>query len=187
MIKTLKLLIILLILWFCLHTVIVVVDGVSDNINSVDVGIILGNKVEVTGQPSERLKSRLDKGIDLYNKGYLKNIIVSGGIGKEGFDEAKVMKDYLVKHGVLESRIILDSKGNNTFMTAENSKVIIENNDFNSVMIISQYYHITRTRLAFKKVGFNNVYSAHAKLFEIRDIYSLTREFFAYYKYLIMK
>ncbi|MTI68384.1 MAG: YdcF family protein, partial [Firmicutes bacterium] len=46
--------------------------------------------------------------------------------------------------------------------------------------------HITRTKLAFEKVGIDKVYTAHAKIFEIRDLYSLTREFFAYYKYLVM-
>jgi hypothetical protein len=39
-------------------------------------------------------------------------------------------------------------------------------------------------KLAFNKVGFEEVYSAHAEFFEARDLYSITREFFAYYKYL---
>ncbi|MTI70529.1 MAG: YdcF family protein [Firmicutes bacterium] len=173
-------------LWFCIHIVIIVSDGISDNLYSVDVGVVLGNKVEVTGKPSKRLQSRLDRAVELYKKGYFKQVIVSGGIGKEGFDEAKVMKNYMVQSGVPEKSIILDNKGNNTFMTAENSKLIMDEIGFNSVMVISQYYHITRTKLAFEKVGIDKVYTAHAKIFEIRDLYSLTREFFAYYKYLVM-
>lgn len=186
MIRYLRYLIFALILWFCLHIVIIVIDGLTDNLDSVDVGVVLGNKVEVTGEPSKRLQSRLDRAVELYKKGYFKYVIVSGGIGKEGFDEAKVMKNYIVQSGIPEKSIILDNKGNNTFMTAENSKLIMDEMKFKSVMVISQYYHITRTRVAFKKVGFDKVYTAHAKLFEFRDLYSLTREFFAYYKYLVM-
>lgn len=173
-----------ILLWVCIHIAVIVVDGLNDNLEFVDAGVVLGNKVELNGQPSKRLKGRLDRAIELYESKYLEYIIVSGGIGKEGFDEAKVMKEYLINTGIPEDKIILDSKGNNTFMTAENTKEIFEEMNFDSVMIISQYYHISRTKLAFKKVGFDKVYSAHARIFEIRDIYSLAREFFAYYKYI---
>jgi uncharacterized SAM-binding protein YcdF (DUF218 family) len=69
-------------------------------------------------------------------------------------------------------------------MTAKNSKVIIEGMDLDTVMVISQFHHITRTKLAFNKIGFEEVYSAHADFFEPREMDSITREFFAYYKYL---
>ncbi|WP_207753510.1 YdcF family protein [Sporosalibacterium faouarense] len=183
--KLIKYATIAVLLWFSIHIFLIVIDGLNDDLETVDVGVVLGNKVELDGQPSKRLQRRLDRAIELYEGDYLKYIIVSGGIGKEGFDEAVVMKDYLIQSGIPEDNIILDSKGNNTYMTAKNSKEIIEKESFNSVMIISQYYHISRTKLAFKKVGFNKVYSAHARIFEIRDIYSLVREFVAYYKYLV--
>lgn len=184
--KFLKYILIAVILWFCIHISIIVIDGLNDELLSVDVGVVLGNKIELNGQPSKRLKGRLDRAVELYKDKYFKYIIVSGGVGKEGFNEAQKMKEYLIKTGVEENKIILDSNGYNTLMTARNSRVIMEEMNLNTVMIISQYYHITRTKLAFKKVGFDKVYSAHSKIFEIRDIYSLVREFFAYYKYLFI-
>lgn len=71
-------------------------------------------------------------------------------------------------------------------MTAKNTKAIMDDMNFNSATIISQFYHISRTKLAFKKVGLDHVNTAHAKYFELRDVYSLVREFFAYYKYLLL-
>lgn len=183
--KLIQYTIVALLLWGSIHTIIIVIDGLNDELEVVDVGVILGNKVELDGKPSKRLQRRLDRGIELYEGNYFKYVIVSGGVGKEGFDEAVVMRDYLIQAGIPEDSIILDSKGINTYMTAKNSKEIIEEKGLNSVMIISQYYHISRTKLAFSKVGFDKVYSAHARIFEIRDIYSLIREFVAYYKYLI--
>ncbi len=96
------------------------------------------------------------------------------------------MRDYLVKNQVPLKVIIIDSKGKNTYLTALNSKKILENLGLKSVLIITQYYHITRTSLAFSKVGMENTYSAHAVLFELRDVYSLVREFFGYYKYILL-
>ncbi|HHT66361.1 MAG TPA: YdcF family protein [Clostridiales bacterium] len=173
-------------LWFLIHTAIIIFDGLNDKIGPSDVAVVLGNKVELDGKPSKRLKGRLDRAAELYKEEYFKYVLVSGGTGKEGFDEAAVMKTYLVEKGVPDEAVLLDQEGYNSFMTAQNTKRIMSEMKLNSVTIISQFYHITRTKLAFKKVGFDKVYTAHAKYFEIRDIYSLIREFFAYYKYLFM-
>lgn len=172
-------------IWFALHTVLLIIDGLNDELNKVDVAVVLGNKVEINGQPSERLQARLNKAVELYEDGYFNFIIVSGGIGKEGFDEAKVMGSYLIDKGIPEDKIIEDNNGYNSYMTAKNTKNIMDELDFDSVMVITQYYHVSRTKLAFKKLGIKNVYSAHAEIFEFRDIYSIIREFPAYYKYLL--
>ncbi|REK77879.1 YdcF family protein [Paenibacillus paeoniae] len=146
--------------------------------------VVLGNKVEDNGQPSERLKARLDRTIELYNQGYFTFILVSGGLGKEGFDEARVMKFYLADQGIPEDVIIEDNNGYNSYMTAQNTSTIMDALKADSAMIITQYFHISRTKLAFSKMDMKEVYSSHAKIFEWRDIYSILREFPAYYKYL---
>lgn len=184
-IKRLLIIAVILLTWFILHTVFVVIDGLNDELKPVDAAVVLGNKVEVNGQPSDRLKARLDKSIELYNEGYYTFIIVSGGIGKEGFDEAKVMKAYLMDNGIAENNIIEDNNGYNSYMTAQNTRIIMDELGLDSVMIISQYFHISRTKLAFRKIGIEETSSAHANIFELRDLYSLIREFPAYYKYLL--
>lgn len=173
-------------IWFIIHTLIITIDGLNDNIGVSDVAVVLGNKVDLDGNPSKRLQGRLDKAVELYEKEYFDYIIVSGGVGKEGFDEAVVMKKYLMNKGIPDEHILQDNEGYNSFMTAQNTKIIMNNMGLDSVTIISQFYHITRTELAFRIVGFEHVYSAHARYFELRDVYSLVREFFAYYKYLLM-
>lgn len=176
----------ILLLWVVAHTLIITIDGLNDEVGKSDVAVVLGNKVELDGRPSKRLQGRLDKAIELYNKEYFNYIIVSGGLGKEGFNEAIVMKQYLIEKGIPSDNIILDEIGNNSYMTAVNTKVIMEQMNFNTVTIISQFYHISRTKLAFHKVGLDDVYTAHSKSYELRDVYSLLREFPAYYKYLLI-
>ncbi|WP_331699345.1 YdcF family protein [Paenibacillus sp. IITD108] len=183
-IKRLLIVVASLFIWFIIHTAFIVIDGLNDELKPVDIAIVLGNKVEDNGQPSERLKARLDKSVELYDGGYYTFIIVSGGIGKEGFDEAKVMRSYLIDKGIPENKIIEDNNGYNSYMTAQNTSKIMDELKFDSVMIITQYFHISRTKLAFRKMDIEEVYSAHAEIFEFRDIYSIIREFPAYYKYL---
>src|SRR5438045_9521138 len=93
------------------------------------------------------------------------------------------MRHYLIAKNIPESDIILDHDGYDTHKTAVNAKKIMQANNFRSVTIVSQYFHITRTRLAFQKAGIENIYAAHAEYFEIRDVYSILREFTGFYTY----
>jgi vancomycin permeability regulator SanA len=173
--------------FFILSSLLLIINGLTDNIHKADVAVVLGNKVELNGQPSNRLKARLDKTIQLFKAELFTNVIVSGGLGVEGFDEAVVMKQYLSAHGLPNRHIYLDSKGLTTYLTAKNSTELMKHNGWKSVLVISQYFHIPRTRLAFEQFGISPVYSAHAEFFELRDIYSTTREVIGYGFYLLRR
>jgi uncharacterized SAM-binding protein YcdF (DUF218 family) len=94
----------------------------------------------------------------------------------EGYDEAEVMKQYLIGQNIPESAIVTDNQGINTLQTVRNAIRRMDGRGDKSVMVISQYFHIPRARLAFEKCGVAPVYSAHADLFEWRDLYSIPRE-----------
>lgn len=106
-------------------------------------------------------------------------------MGKEGFYEAQKMAAFLIEKGVKKQDIIIDNYGNNSWLTAMNFKKIAPNS--NSVIIVTQFYHITRCKLAFKKLGIKNITAVSPNYFEFRDLYSLFREFFGYYKYLFFE
>ncbi|KMQ49544.1 putative conserved protein YdcF [Chitinispirillum alkaliphilum] len=148
--------------------------------------MVLGSKVNEDGTLSERLKARLDKSLELYNKGYFSKVIVSGGFGKEGFEEAEVMRSYLIDKGVEENSIIVDNNGNNTFMTARFTADFLSNNDYASVIVVSQYFHLFRTQLTLRKLGIKKVQCASPRFYEIRDLFSVPREMIAVLKYLFV-
>lgn len=160
-------------------------DGLSDDLRKADVALVLGNKVETDGTPSARLKARLDRTVELYRQSYFPWIIVSGGIGKEGFDEAIVMRDYLASHGIPADQILLDNQGINTWESARSTQALCERHGFKSVMVISQYFHIARSKLALRKFGIGEISDAHAHYFEWRDLYSTVREAAGYPAYLV--
>ncbi len=165
-------------------TACIVVAGLKDHLGKADIGLVLGSKVELDGTPSPSLRGRLDETVDLYRDGYFPRVIASGGVGKEGYDEALVMKDYLVSHGVPQGRVIVDSGGATTFASARNTLQIVRRENLKSVFVISQYFHLPRARMALRRFGISQLYSAHAHLFEARDIYSAPREVFGYLSYL---
>src|SRR5262245_4181703 len=155
----------------------IVLDGLTDNVSESDVGIVLGSKVMPDGTPSARLRARLDKAGELFQLGMIKYVIVSGGIGKEGRSEARVMADYLAgQKQVPHEAIILDEYGNTTQPTAQNNGAIMQERGLTSAVVVTQYLHISRSRYALRRSGVARVCAAHARYFEMRDLYSIGRE-----------
>lgn len=143
--KTLKILSILLFLWFATHIIYTIIDGNKDEGKSADIAVILGTTVNTDGTLSERLEKRMECGLKLYKDGRIKKIIVS------------------------------------TTATVANTLQMRDSLHYNSVIVVSQYFHLTRTKMLFRKEGFENVSSVSPDYSEYRDFYSLFREFFAYY------
>ncbi|SDX44527.1 YdcF family protein [Hymenobacter psychrophilus] len=171
-----------LVLWIFGHSVVVVADGLGSSAAPADVAVVLGNKVNEDGSLSVRLTQRLHCGLELYRRGQVKQLIVSGGLGQEGFYEGSKMKQYLVSQGVPAAAVVVDNQGNTTQQTVANVLRLRDSLHFTSLVVVSQYYHLTRTKMLFRQAGFQAVGSASPLYFEWRDIYSLGREFVAYYQ-----
>ena len=161
----------------------IVIDGLNDRVEKADVGVVLGSMVMPDGTPSPRLRARLDRAVELHGQGIIDFILVSGGTGKEGFSEGKVMRDYLAAQNVPEDRILTDEFGNTTSDTAVNAAKLMRERGLTSAIAVSQYFHLTRSRMAFRDAGITQVGTAHARYFESRDIYSIAREIPALAKY----
>lgn len=172
---------------FLLGTACLVVAGLRDDLAHADVGLVLGSKVELNGKPSTRLQARLDRTLELYRAGYFPWVIASGGFGKEGYDEAVVMRDYLVAGGIPSDHVIVDGYGDNTYASAKNTRRIAAERNFKSVLVVTQYFHIPRSRLALRRFQIAEIHSAHARIYEVRDTYSALRESFGYLAYLVRR
>lgn len=137
LIKYLKFVVIFIISWFTIHTIYIIIDGLSDSGEKADIAIILGNKVNEDGTLSARLEKRLETGIELYKNYRVKKILVSGGLGKEGFYEADKMKEFLISNAIPDSVILVDNYGNNTRLTVENSLKFQQKYKFKSIIVVS--------------------------------------------------
>ncbi len=176
-------LLLLFALWILTHIIFITIDGLNDRIQKADCILILGNTVNQDGTLSDRLQSRVDKGFELYSLHYTSKIIVSGGLGKEGHYEAREMKNYLVNKGMNPDDVIADEKAMTTQETMTNYIPIAKSHNFNSVIVVSQFFHLTRSKTMLRRLGVKNIYAGHSDYFELRDGYALLREFVAFYGY----
>ena len=162
---------------------LIVIAGMQDQIADADLIVVPGNTIAPDGTPSPRLKARLDAALKLYKERRAPLLFVSGGVGKEGFDEAVSMAAYLEKNGVPSNSIILDDAGLDTAATARNAALLMRERGLKTALVATQYFHVPRTRLALERNGILVAGSAYARYFEMRDLYSTLRETIAYVAY----
>lgn len=177
-------------LWISCHLLYITIDGLCSYQGHADIAVVLGNKVYCDGSLSPVLQGRVDEALDLYKKGRVPRIMVSGGKGVEPTDchypEGTAMKAYLVRHGVPADRIIEDNDGWNTYLTAKNFIPVADSLHVSSAIAVSSFYHLTRTKYIFRELGFKNVHGASSRSFHWNDLVGLPRDVVAFYKYVLI-
>jgi len=123
--------------------------GMTDYRTHADAAIVLGAKVLPNGTLSNALAGRVDTAIDLYDQGYVSALIMSGGTGVEGVNEAEAMKRYAVDRGIPAKDIFLDRNGNSTELTVKNTIEIAEKQGFQTVIAVSSFYHMPRIKMLY--------------------------------------
>jgi vancomycin permeability regulator SanA len=162
---------------------VVAIDGVTDELGPADLAVVLGTKVGEDGRASDRLRARLDRGAELYRQGLVPRIVVSGGRGRSGFEEADVMRGYLVAAGVPADRVVADRSGVDTWASARFVADLAKRTGARRVLVVSQFFHVPRAKLAMRRAGLR-VGGVHADYYEPRDAWGLARELPAWYLYL---
>jgi uncharacterized SAM-binding protein YcdF (DUF218 family) len=94
--------------------------------------------------------ARVDKSIDLFNKGWSSKIVFSGAAqDKSGPSNAKAMKTRAVNAGIDADRIILDETSESTKENAINSCTIFKTEKISNAIIVTSGYHQRRAVLEF--------------------------------------
>lgn len=134
---------------------------------NIDTAIVLGASVINNTEPSQILKNRLDKALELYNKGEVKKILVSGDNLEKYYNEPEVMKNYLLKNGVTPETILTDSAGLRTNDTCWRAKNIFK---INQAYIVTQNFHMPRALFLCNEFGIKS-YKAVAKNSGLQSTY----------------
>ena len=181
----LRFLIGILITWFLAHAIYVLIDGLNEYKGRAGIAIVLGNRVDKDSSLSPVLQGRVDRALRLYREGQVQKIMVSGGVGKDPGDvpEGLAMKRYLVQKGIPAGNIIEDNGGADTYLTAKNFVKIADSLHLSSAIVVTSFYHVTRSKYIIRKLGFGNVHSVSSESYFWNDIIGLPRDMVAFYKY----
>lgn len=96
----------------------------------------------------------------LYKKGYIRNILVSGGqngiFKEDNFSEAGFIKKHLMDLGIPPENILIEETSKNTIENAKFCKDILKKNkmDNKSVVLITSAFHMQRAKTIFEQEGY---------------------------------
>jgi uncharacterized SAM-binding protein YcdF (DUF218 family) len=125
--------------------------------------VVLGAAVWPGGQPSYVLRDRLARAAVLYQDGVAGKIICSGGVGKYPPAEAEVCRQFLLKAGVAEQDIIMEPTSASTAEQAVRIKKISDQEGFQSIALVTSFFHEKRAIQLFERAGFTNIQDARCK------------------------
>jgi uncharacterized SAM-binding protein YcdF (DUF218 family) len=127
--------------------------------------VILGSSTP-NAQPSPALVERLRLGHKLALVFPGATIVVSGGIDfRQIVSEAQVMKEYLIRLGLPEPRIVVEDESTSTYenllFTAKKLQMLKKDQQ-SRMMIVTSDFHTLRSELIAARVGWKEVRSAGA-------------------------
>ncbi|QXU40305.1 YdcF family protein [Pedobacter sp. D749] len=130
-----------------------------------DVGIVLGGFSGLNKRNNEiafnGAGDRLFQAIALYKKGYIKQILISGGnanIIDSQVKEADLAFKYLKLIGIPDTAILIEKRSRNTVENARYSMALITKNNPNAkILVITSAWHIPRAKLIFDKQAKRNI------------------------------
>ena len=119
-----------------------------------DVIVVLGAGLRRDGRPGWALTRRSQHAADLWHQGKAP-IVMCTGAQADGYprSEAEVCRDLLLDSGVPASAIIVEDQSRSTEENAINACKIMEEQGWDTVIIVSDSFHVYRGYILFTQQG----------------------------------
>lgn len=176
----------------------------NENFNYV---IVFGSSVSLNTNRNSIINKRLDKALEYASSHEDTKFILTGAkVGNEPLEEATYMKEYMMKRGISEDRVLTDTLSINTYENISNalyiiksdviksnvydtildSPVFVNNSGYNlnylKIGLLSTDFHIFRINMMSKKLGIEEQYDIVVKSDFLHRLYLYVQETLSLYK-----
>ncbi len=125
----------------------------KDETRRADTALVLG-AATYEGTLSNAYTERLNHAVLLYEEHYVDKIIVTGGVAEGNtISDARAAADYLLTLKIPEDNILLEEQSVITQENVEYARVIMEENDLSTALLVSDPLHMKRSMLLAKDAG----------------------------------
>lgn len=151
--------------WVVMSTSNSVLTQIEELGDSRKVALVLGtSRYQVGGGTNLYFSGRMEAVAELYHKGKVKHIIVSGDNETEYYNEPVEMREALMELKVDKVDITLDYAGFRTLDSVVRCKEVFDQHDF---IIVTQQFHGYRAQYISQYYGLNTeVFAANNKVYE---------------------
>jgi uncharacterized SAM-binding protein YcdF (DUF218 family) len=117
--------------------------------------IVVMGAAQYNGRPSEVFRARLDHALALYEAGYAPRVILTGGkMPGDTYTEAETGAQYLVDRGVPASAVSWENEGRDSWQSMQGVANLLEGSDVESLLIVSDGFHLLRSEMMARELGF---------------------------------
>jgi SanA protein len=120
------------------------------DLDEAQAALIPGAAIFSNGRLSPVFEARADGAIELYKKGLVSKILVSGDNSTVYHNEVNPVRDYLLRKGIPDEDIFLDHAGFDTYSTMYRARKIFQ---VKSVIISTQSFHLPRSVFLARSFG----------------------------------
>lgn len=118
------------------------------------VAIVFGAGVWPNGRPSPMLADRIDAAVELYKRGKVQRLLMTGDNGRSDYDEVTAMKRYAVERGVPADRVNLDYAGFRTYDSCYRARAVF---GVTKAILVTQRYHLPRALYLANSFGIDAI------------------------------
>jgi uncharacterized SAM-binding protein YcdF (DUF218 family) len=137
---------------------LIVLEGQRDDLRNLGVGrvgaaVVLG-AAQWSGDRSLVQRARLDHALDLYRRGQVRLIVLTGGVGAgDTLSEAAAGKQYLLGRGLPAEALLTEDHSTTTWENLRNSVPLIQSNQIGAVVLVSDPFHMLRSLKMARDLG----------------------------------
>lgn len=155
--------------------------GQDERATRADVIVVLGSGLEEDNSPGEALTRRAQRAALLWRDGYAPYIICTGGYTSQRTrSEADGCREVLEANGVPADVILLEERSRSTEENAIYARELMTERGWDSVLLVSDAYHLMRAVWIFGDAGVNVIGRVPAARPELDDqIEAVVREIIA--------
>jgi uncharacterized SAM-binding protein YcdF (DUF218 family) len=113
-----------------------------------DAIVVAGCRVAADGRPSPALQSRVRRAVELWEEGYARRIVFTGGLGTYPPTEAQAAAEFAESLGVPRRVMVLEDESTSTEENAKNAAKAL---DADRVLVVTDAYHVFRARRVFDR------------------------------------
>ncbi len=151
------------------------------NVPADRVAIVFGAGLRYDGTPTAILQDRVQTAVQLYEKGKVSKILMSGDNSFVDYNEPEAMRQYALSLGVPDEDIVLDYAGRRTYDTCYRASAIFQ---VQSAILVTQSFHLPRALFLCNSFGVksngvaaNNIYFRKISrlIWNARELFATTQ------------
>jgi uncharacterized SAM-binding protein YcdF (DUF218 family) len=123
------------------------------SVASADAAVVMGATV-FRNRPSPVFRERINHAINLYRQGTVEYLIFTGGLaGNDELAESEAAREYAIAQGIPEEHIFIETESYNSCFNLIEAKRIMEENNMDRALIVSDPLHMRRTMWLAETIG----------------------------------